>query len=164
MNTISSSTIINSVIDLLTEAYSGPPIPAASWFLENEPDSGIFSLLDTVSASEASISVDESGEPGNIIASHAEHLRWSLATLNSAMRGKDFGNWNESWRVLKLDEAEWDALRQDLRSEFEILQKALQSQSDLPEQYLTGLLSVIPHAAYHLGTIRQMIERVSAKV
>jgi hypothetical protein len=36
----------------------------------------------------------------------------------------------------------------------------LKIQTDLPEEYLTGLLALLPHAAYHLGVMRQMLERV----
>ena len=81
---------------------------------------------------------------------------------NAAIRGEPLGDWKESWRLLYADDAEWDRLRSALRSEFGTLRGALQSQANLPEQYLTGILALLPHAAYHLGTIRQMIERVRA--
>ena len=83
--------------------------------------------------------------------------------MNAAVRGETFeGKWKESWRLLTVDDASWDALRNELRVEFEMLAQGLQAQTDLPEQYLTGTLALLPHAAYHLGTIRQMIERVRA--
>ena len=125
-------------------------------------NSGILGILDGISSVEASTSVDGSGETGSTIAANAEHLRWSLANANAAIRGEPLGDWKESWRLLYADDAEWDRLRSALRSEFETLRGALQSQANLPEQYLTGILALLPHAAYHLGTIRQMIERVRA--
>ena len=104
---------------------------------------------------------DGSGESGTTIAANVEHLRWSLSMMNAAVRGETFeGKWKESWRLLTVDNASWDALRNELRAEFEMLRQGLQSQTDLPDQYLTGTLALLPHAAYHLGTIRQMIERV----
>jgi len=33
----------------------------------------------------------------------------------------------------------------------------------LQGDYLNGVLALIPHAAFHLGLIRQMIERVRSK-
>jgi hypothetical protein len=160
MNALSATAVLHSVVELLTEAYAGPPNPASTWFIDNEPDSGIFGILEGVSAAEASVSVDGSGKPGTTIAANAEHLRWSLAMMNAAIRGEPLGEWKESWRLLYAEDDEWDRLRHALRDEFETLRLALSSQTEFPEQYLTGTLALLPHAAYHLGTIRQMIERV----
>lgn len=154
------ATLIESLNVLLTEAYAGPPDPKSTWFIDNEPDSGIFGILAGVSAAEASISVDGSGNPGTTIAANVEHLRWSLANTNSAFRNEEFGNWRESWSLQTIDDANWDRLRNELRGEFMILQEGLRSQTELPGLYLNGVISLLPHAAYHLGTIRQMVERV----
>jgi len=153
-------TLINSINILLTEAYAGPPDPRSTWFIDNEPDSGILGILAGVSAEEASMSVDGSGNPGTTIASHAEHLHWSLANMNAAMRGGEYGNWKESWNLQTANEQEWDRLRSALRSEFETLREGLKNQKELDVEYLTGGLALLPHAAYHLGNIRQMGERV----
>jgi hypothetical protein len=160
MSTLSTTAVIHSIVELLTEAYDGPPDPSATWFIDNEPDSGILGILDGVSAEEASSSVDGSGDKGSTIAANTEHLRWSLAMMNAAIRGETLGEWKESWRLLYADDVEWDRLRSALRAELETLRQALKSQTELPEEYLTGTLALLPHAAYHLGTIRQMIERV----
>jgi hypothetical protein len=160
MNTLSGLAVINSVVELLTEAYDGPPDPSSTWFIDNAPDSGVLGLLEDVSALEASKSVDGSGETGTTIAAHTEHLRWSLEMMIAAIRGEPLGEWKESWQLLYTDDAEWERLRRSLRAAFENLREALKSQTDLPEEYLTGLLALLPHAAYHLGVMRQMIERV----
>jgi len=155
------TTLINSIVTLLTEAYAGPPDPNATWFIDNEANSGILGQLETVSAVEASTSVDNKGEPGTTIASHTEHLRWSLANANAAMRGEPYNpNWGESWELLQADSEAWDRLRNSLRSEFNTMSQVLKSQTDLEGDYLLGVLALVPHAAYHLGTIRQMIERI----
>jgi hypothetical protein len=160
VSTLPTNVVIQSIVDLLTEAYAGPSDPSATWFIDNEPDSGVFGILAGISAAEASTSVDGSGESGTTIASHTEHLRWSLGMMNSAIRGESLGDWKESWQVLSTDETGWDLLRSALRTEFETLREALHSQTHLPEEYLTGTIALLPHAAYHLGTIRQMVERV----
>lgn len=161
MGNLSVTSILNSVVYLLTEAYAGPPDPSSTWFIDNEPDSGILGIIASVSAAEASESVDGSGKPGTTIAANVEHLRWSLSMMNAAIRGETFeGKWKESWLLLEVDDAGWDTLRDNLRAEFEMLCRGLQVQTDLPEDYLTGTLALLPHAAYHLGTIRQMVERV----
>ena len=160
MTALSSKSVINSVVDLLTEAYEGPPDPSSTWFIDNAPNSGVLGLLEDVSALQASKSVDGSGETGTTIAAHTEHLRWSLAMMIAAIRGEPLGEWKESWRLLYTDEDEWARLRDSLRAVFETLREALRSQTDLSEEYLTGLIALLPHAAYHLGVMRQMIERV----
>ena len=161
MDTLTTTELIQSIIDLLTEAYAGPPNPAATWFIDNEPDSGILGILAGVSAEEASTSVDGSEHVGTTIAGHAEHLRWSLANASAALRGETYNpKWSESWNTLTADEAKWDQLCQALQVEFETLCQAILDQPDLPGEYLLGVMALIPHAAFHLGLIRQMIERV----
>ena len=161
LSTISAATLINCISALLTEAYAGPPDPSSTWFVDNEPDSGILGIIDGVSAAEASRPVDGKGNPGSTIAANVEHLRWSLALSNAELRGEPFqGKWKESWRLLNADLAEWDQLRAELRAEFETLRNAILSQTEFSDEHLTGVLALLPHAAYHLGTIRQMIERV----
>ncbi len=161
MTTSITANLVQSIADLLTEAYAGPPDPSSTWFIDNEPDSGILGILAGVSAAEASLSVDGSGGAGTTIAANAEHLRWSLANANAALRGEDYnGNWSESWNTFNADAAAWERLRQELRTEFETLRDAIQKQDDLSGDYLTGVLALLPHAAYHLGTVRQMVERV----
>jgi hypothetical protein len=161
MSMLPATTVIRAVVDLLTEAYDGPPNPASTWFIDNEPNSGILGVLEGVSAAEASTPVDSSGEAGATIAGNTEHLRWSLAMMNAAVRGEAFEEkWSESWKVRQADEAAWERLRKDLRTEFETLGQALSRQTELPEEYVIGTIALLPHAAFHLGVMRQMIARV----
>ena len=151
--------VIQTIITLLSEAYAGPSDSTSTWFIDNEPDSGILGIIANVSALEASIST-LNNDPGTTIAAHVEHLRWSLANANHAMEGNPYnGNWKESWNTLNADEDKWSQLKNELHKEFETLVENLQKQNDLPGDYLTGVMALIPHAAYHLGTIRQLIER-----
>jgi hypothetical protein len=163
MATLETSALINAIIELLTEAYAGPPNPSATWFIDNEPDSGILGILKGVTAAEASKSVDGSGKSGSTIASNVEHLRWSLANANGDFRGEPYrSNWGESWERIQVSENEWERLREELRVEYETLRQAIQRQEDLQGDTLIGVLGLIPHAAFHLGLIRQMLERVRA--
>jgi hypothetical protein len=160
MTTLPVTAVLRSTADLLHEAYEGPPDASATWFVDNEPDAGLFGAIAGLSAREASTSMDGSQASGSTIASHVEHLRWSLANMNAAIRGEPLGEWKESWQLVQADDGEWDRLRTSLRVEYETLQDALRSQVALPEEYLPGVLSLLPHVAFHLGIIRQMIERV----
>jgi hypothetical protein len=161
MAMLDTSIIIDSTIVLLTEAYDGPPNPRGTWWIDNEANSGILGVLDRVSAAEASTSVDGSGDRGTTIAANAEHLRWSLANANATFRGAEYqASWSESWNVLEADEANWNRLRQELRDEYNQLVGLLKKQTSLEGEYLLGTLALVPHAAFHLGLIRQMVERV----
>ena len=160
MKDIPVSMITESIIILLTEAYPGPPDHRSTWFIDNEPDSGILGVLRDVTAEEASKSVDGTGNPGTTIAAHTEHLHWSLANMNQAMSGGEFGNWRESWDLAQANAAQWDRLRSELQKEFELLCSGLRNQTEIDPQYLTGGLALAAHAAYHLGVVRQMKERV----
>jgi hypothetical protein len=160
MNNIPVSMLTESIITLLTEAYPGPPDPTGTWFIDNEADSGILGILRDVTPEEASKSVDGTGNPGTTIASHTEHLHWSLANMNRAMSGGEFGKWSESWDLRQANAVQWDRLRSELRKEFEVLCSGLRNQKEIDPQYLTGGLALAAHAAYHLGNIRQMKERV----
>ncbi len=154
-----TTAVIQSITTLFSEAYAGPPDPSSTWFIDNEPDSGILGIIAGVSAAEASWS-SHKNDPGTTIAAHVEHLRWSLANANSALQGNPYqGNWKESWNTLDADEAEWERLKKELQIEFELLLENIHKQTDMPGDYLTGVMALIPHAAYHLGTIRQLIER-----
>ena len=158
---IPSGELMDAVIELLSEAYEGPSHPPASWFVDGTPDAGLFGQLDTLSALEASKSVDGSGERGSTIASHVEHLRWSLANANGALQGEPYRvDWSSSWLVSGLSDAEWARLRDELHAEFHALRETLRGQHQLAGDFLTGVMGLIPHAAYHLGLIRQMMERV----
>ncbi len=80
--------------------------------------------------------------------------------MNRAMSGGAFGKWSESWDLKQANTDEWDRLRSEVQKEFEVLCSGLRNQTDLDPQYLTGGLALAAHAAYHLGNIRQMKERV----
>lgn len=143
-----------SLLELFSEAYTGPNHPY-TWFIGNEPGSGIFGTLSSLSAADAS----RAGLSGATVAAHTEHLRWSLAHANAFARGETpAGDWAESWTVSAVDETAWNALRAELRREYETLYAVIAQQDDFSDpQMLTGVMALAPHAAYHLGAIRQLV-------
>lgn len=162
MSTLPVVTLTQSIVELLTEAYVGPPdANSPTWFNDNDPNAGIFGQIRNVTAADASASADNTGNPGTTVASHVEHLRWSLANASGAMRGEPYqSNWKASWLVTSVNEPGWDDLRQQLRNEFDTICNLIQQQGQLEGPFLNGLLALVPHAAYHLATIRQILERV----
>ncbi len=164
MTTLPFDVLKDSILTLLTEAHAGPPNPNETWFIDNAPDSGVMGAIRGLSATEASFSVDGSGRSGTTIASNVEHLRWCIANANGALRGQPYQTaWQLSWQIVTVNETAWEKLRTDLAAEFESLCEALAAQNELPGPFLNGVMALVPHAAFHLGLIRQMVERVREK-
>lgn len=143
------------IIELLSEAYDGPRHPY-TWFINNDPESGILGTIKKLKAEEASTPIIENG---TTIAAHIEHLRWSLNKTNSLLNGEDpTMNWSESWRVRRVDSEDWMLLIEQLSREFNRLVQSFSSGVSLAsDEHLKEALALIPHAAYHLGAIRQMV-------
>jgi len=162
MSTIPVSTLAESIAMLFEEAYVGPPDDKTpTWFNDNSADAGIFGQIKGVSSAIASISADGTDKPGTSIASHLEHLRWSLANVNAAFRGLPYNpDWSESWKVVQVNDAEWNTLCDDLKAEYNLLHTAILNIEVMENEYLHGVIALVPHAAYHLATIRQIKERV----
>jgi hypothetical protein len=156
MGAITNELFLQSLTTLLDEAYKGPADATNTWFTTNEPDAGIFGALEALTAAEASRPIVPGG---STIAAHAEHLRWSLAYANAWYRGEHPQNaWAESWLVREVTPGAWESLRQALRAEFDTVRAAI-SAADVWDNplFLTASLALIPHAAYHLSAMRQML-------
>ena len=152
-----SAAFKGALLELFSEAYSGPN-HAHTWFIGNEADSRLLGTLAGLSAEAAS----RGGPSGATVAAHTEHLRWSLAMANAFARGEvPTAQWSESWTVRTVAAGAWTKLRADLQLEYDTLLAAMKQQEDFSDpQLLTGMLALVPHAAYHLGAIRQPVSRV----
>ena len=152
---------VQIVRPLFAEAYEGSDGP--TWFVNNGPEGGLFAVLDGVSAEEASRSVPVGSAS---IAAHVEHLRWSLANVNNVARGGEWNpDWSASWSVATVDTGAWDALRTNLRSEFAQVLEAIDAGGVDPSDpmVMTGMAALAPHAAHHLGAIRQLARFVRSE-
>ena len=154
-----ASQLISAFLELFDEAYNGPPDPKSTWFTDNAPNAALLGTLDGLDAEHASL-LQASGQS---LASHAEHLRWSLVLAQAYFRGEQpRPDWEESWRVQSVTQAQWETLRGDLKREYEAVRSAIAAVSDWSNPFfLKGTLALLPHAAYHLGAIRQMVKSVS---
>ncbi len=65
-------------------------------------------------------------------------------------------DWTASWRRTAVNDAEWKALRENLRGEVRRWHAALQKPRELNDLELNGVIASIGHLAYHLGAIRQI--------
>ncbi len=143
MSSLPVSDLTRSIVELLTEAYVGPPdANSPTWFNDNDPNAGIFGQVRYVTSAEASFSADKTGNPGTTVASHIEHLRWSLENANGAMNGEPYqSNWKASWTVTAVNDQGWNELRQQLHTEFEAICASILKQEQLAGEYLNGLMA-----------------------
>lgn len=146
---------LQSFLELLDEVVIGKT-KDYTWVIDHEPGNGIFRTIQSVSAHEASQSIVHNSTN---IAAHTEHIRWSLENALSFLQSnKPAGNWKESWRIKTVTEDEWTRIQANLKTVYDKIVSNLLNRDSFPDpMLLTGLLAMLPHMAYHLGAIRQII-------
>jgi hypothetical protein len=149
------NSLLSNFLELFDELYAGSN-GSPSWVIDRNPGTGILGVLNKVSAHDAST---PSVQGGTTIASHAEHLRWSLQFGLGFLQDKTpEGDWSQSWTVHKVNEAEWKELQQKLTDACKKMREAIFSREDWSNPLLIkGTLALLPHAAYHLGAIKQLL-------
>jgi len=155
---VRSSALHGTMARLFGELTEGAAADGA-WIL-NRRDPGLLKSLDKLSATDAS-RVPENGTSS--IAAHADHLRYGLSLFNRWSRGENAfadADYTASWRRVKVNEAEWATLRQELRKETGHWLGSLRLERDLKETELNDVIGSIVHLAYHLGAIRQINQSI----
>jgi hypothetical protein len=85
-------------------------------FMLNVGDRGLLRSLERLSASEASAAT----RTGSSIAAHVAHVAYGLSLMNRWSQGENpftDADWAASWTKTAVTEAEWEALRIQLRDE-----------------------------------------------
>jgi hypothetical protein len=148
-----TDTVADALARLFSELTQGV---SESGFVLNTGDAGLLRSLQTLSATDASRSVNA----GATIAAHAQHVRYGLSLMNqwAVDGGNPFANakWDEAWTISAVGETEWSEIRDGLRDEARRWVEVLKAPRDVEEVELTGMLASIAHLAYHLGAIRQI--------
>lgn len=142
-----------AMIALFREAFEGQPKGVPTWFIERED--GLFQLLGDLPAGAAS----RVPAPGlSTIGGHAFHVHYLLQLTNAFIRGETpTPDWESSWSQQSFSSDEWDELCASLRAEYDGVRAFLMTKPEWPEQdWLMGAMALIPHVAYHVGSIRQL--------
>ncbi len=95
------------------------------------------------------------------IAGHVYHTRFYIVVLEEYITGKRTGktDWDDSWVIGEVNEAEWAGLRDALKDEYALLMDFIDGVETWGnEDYFGGSIAIIAHCAYHLGAIRQLKE------
>ena len=153
MNTRDFTTVLPS---LLSELINGSPDLKVGTYMLNRGDEGLLKSLDKLSASAAS--AVSSG--GSSIAAHTDHIWYGFSLLNRWASGEKApwkgADWTTSWKKPVVSEAEWEALRDDVRREAHAWIEALRVPRDVNEGELGWITGSVSHLAYHVGAIRQI--------
>ena len=146
--------LTGAVAYLLRETFEGSPEGQASAYLDRGV--GIFSTLNSVSADAAS---KEFG--GTTIAAQTEHAKFYLDRLCEFMTGRtERVNWEDSWLIETVNDAEWQALQTTVRKSYENVLRSLASIDEWTEDRTGMAIGMVAHTAYHLGAIRQIVKSV----
>lgn len=146
---VSSPAITNALIATLKMALYGDELNDG-WY------NGLLFALENVSSERASM---PPGPGRATIAAHAEHVRFTLHVMNARGRGENAEvDWAESWKVQTVNAADWNALRENIKREFEALRDGIENRAAWREQGLATMINNIAHTAYHASAIRQLLK------
>lgn len=149
-STIKAKQFVESVAYLLRETFAGSPPDKPSAYLDRGV--GVFATLDDLSADAASREFH-----GTTIAAQTEHAKFYLDRLCEYINGRtEPVNWDDSWLIETVNDAEWDALRASVRATYENTLRHLAEERSWSEMQVGMAIGLVAHTAYHLGAIRQI--------
>jgi hypothetical protein len=152
---MNTSSVSATMARLFGELVDGANQPNGAFIL-NTGDRGLLQSLETLSAADASASVNG----GATIAAHAQHERYGLSLMNRWARegGNPFADatWDAAWKIAAVDAAQWDEIRSGLRDEAHRWLQVLETPREVADIELSGMVASIAHLAYHMGAMRQI--------
>ena len=123
-----------------------------------DKNTSLFETLNNLSFQDAS---KQRGPIQETIAAHVYHIIFYIKVLHEYITDVRTGktDWKESWKKNIVNQNDWDKLKESLRIEYNNLIKFIQSIKKWDNgDYVSGVVSILVHCAYHLGAIRQLIE------
>jgi hypothetical protein len=158
MSQIAEPDFTINLFRLLKETFEGPPREGGSAFLDK--GTGLFETLDTVTYDAAS-RPPYPGAP--TIAAHCAHIGYYVRVLRKDLIGQEQQvDWASSWRVRQVGPGEWEALKKDLRSDYDELKQTLDTVRAWGDDPVGDSMAIVVHTAYHLGAIRQALRAVQS--
>ena len=126
-----------------------------------DPGDSLFETLATISAEEASKPL---GPGSGNIAAKVNHTRFYLDAATEANRTGEYKklDWDSSWQVGAVDEAQWRELIDRLRTSYGEIKTFVDTFEDWNDRYIGGAFGIVAHTAYHLGEIRQALQVVKS--
>ena len=153
---ITKDTFLKSLLYLLRETFEGSPEGAMSAYLDHGV--GVIPTLEKLSAESASREINST-----TIAAQTEHAKFYLDRLCEFLKGRtEPVNWEDSWLIETVNEAEWNALRDSVRKSYDGVLKCLAEIEDWNEMQVGMAMGMLAHTAYHLGAVRQIAKNFPA--
>lgn len=141
---------VESIAYILRETFEGSPEGQPSAYLDRRI--GFFNTLAEVDAESASREFH-----GTTIAAQTEHAKFYLDRLCEFINGRtERVNWEDSWLIETVNEAEWHALRESVRRTYENSLRCLAEEREWDEAKAGMAVGLVAHSAYHLGAVRQI--------
>ncbi len=154
MDNLKKEDFLRNLLIIFRETFEGSPEGQGSAYLDRGV--GIFNSLDAVSAEAASQTLG-----GATIAAHTEHAKFYLDRLCEFINGRtEPVNWEQSWLIETVNDAEWAALRDSVRRTYESTLRCFASVEEWHDDATGNAIAMIAHTAYHLGSIRQIAKAV----
>ncbi len=154
MDTIKKDDFLKDVLFVLRETFEGSPEGEGSAYLDR--GTGVFTTLDALSAEKVSRQIN-----GTTIAAHTEHFKFYLDRLCEFIKGRtEPVNWEQSWLIEEVNDAEWNALRGVVRNAYENVLLHFAEVETWDGSNIGDAVAIIAHTAYHLGAIRQLAKNV----
>ncbi|MDQ3322158.1 MAG: hypothetical protein M3525_06980 [Acidobacteriota bacterium] len=150
-NSIKTEHFRENLLALLTETFEGSP-PEGSRYLDQGV--GVLNTIEKISAADASRSIG-----GATFVSHLEHARHYLVALVEFIDGRiEKVDWDESWLVKTVDEAEWNLLKENVRRDYQTVIQTFKAIEIWDDDKVADAMSIVVHTAYHLGAMRQIMK------
>ncbi|RYG31589.1 hypothetical protein EON81_22545 [bacterium] len=143
---------------LLREAFEGRAEGNDyTWFVEGKE--GIF---DALASMDAKVASKKPFRNAPSLAAHAYHVLYILRWANTWHGGPEpQGDWESSWAKQSASSQEWAELQNLIRTEYRRYLDWFAANKDWsPEQIRLSTLANLPHLAYHLGAMRQIIHQL----
>ncbi|QYO67138.1 hypothetical protein [Leptolyngbya sp. 7M] len=154
LSLIQTKRFVGGTAYLLRETFEGSLEGTPSAYLDRGV--GFFATLDNISAEQAS-----KDHFGTTVAAQTEHAKFYLDRLCEYMNGRtEEVNWEDSWLIERVNEGEWNALRQSVRAAYQNALICLAQEREWTEMQIGMALGLLAHSAYHLGAIRQIAKTI----
>lgn len=154
MKTINQEDFTKSLFALFKETFEGTNTDFGTMYLNQ--GTGFFDTIDEIDAEKASRAVAEGSAT---IAAHCEHTRFYLEFLSNYMNENfTMVDWQDSWKTMTVNEAEWNALRGQLQKTYQKVTDSFNDVETWNDFKISGALGILAHTAYHLSAIRQILK------
>jgi hypothetical protein len=149
---IAATDFRDQFLTIWTELFEATPGPH---FLLDSGDS-FFETLAGISAEEANIPVSKQSAS---LAAQVQHTAYYVDALRQGLATNwEFkADWDGSWKVDPVDDAQWQTLIANLRDAYEWVATFARENEDWSPDFVGGAFGLACHSAYHLGEVRQGI-------